>query len=244
MMQYHIGLKPGDIGKIVLLPGSPGRVKKMAQYLEKPRFVASNREYTTWAGTYKGIKIAIMSTGIGGPSAAIALEELINIGADTFIRTGTCGSLQPQIKRGDCVIATAAVRGSGTTNAYVPTEYPAVADPDLVSALTASAQMAYVDFHRGIVHCKDAFFLEDPPKLPLQNCADEYWKVLENANVLASEMESDTLFVIGSVRKVRVASLLISLGGKVENNQITGITDEMLQTLTTIPLNAIAYLRN
>lgn len=209
---YHTQLCASDIGKYILLPGNPDRVEAMAQFLDHPHFVMRNREYCTWTGELEGQTVSIVSTGIGGPSAAIAMEELIELGAHTFIRTGTCGMLQPDSRRGDLFIPTGCVRGGGTTLAYVPVHYPAVAHPDLVQALKRAATRHATRVHLGITECKDAFYLETPEKLPLGAKAEEQWRVWERANVLATEMESDTLFVIASIRNVRAASVLFGLG--------------------------------
>ncbi|MBO5753006.1 MAG: nucleoside phosphorylase [Proteobacteria bacterium] len=212
MRLYHTQLCSSDIGKYVLLPGNPDRVEAMAQYLENPRFVMRNREYCTWNGEIAGQTVSIVSTGIGGPSAAIALEELIELGAHTFIRTGTCGMIQPNSQRGDLFIPTGCVRGGGTTLAYVPVQYPAVAHPELVQALKQAAKRYTHRAFLGITECKDAFYLETPEKLPLCQHAQDQWRTWERAQVLATEMESDTLFVIASIRNVRAASVLFGLG--------------------------------
>lgn len=231
MKQYHTQLCANDIGKYILLPGNPDRVKNMAQYLDNPHFVAQNREYCTWSGELLGEKVSIVSTGIGGPSAAIAMEELIELGAHTFIRTGTCGMIQPNHQRGDLFIPTACVRGSGTTRAYVPIEYPAVAHPDLVQALKIAATARHTRTFLGIAECKDAFYLETPEMLPRCQHAKEQWEIWKRANVLATEMESDTLMVIASIRNVRTASILFGLGscdGVVEMSPMSGVETERL----------------
>ena len=163
-MQYHVHLKRGDVGRYVLLPGDPGRVPLIASFFDNAKEVAFNREYRTWTGTVAGIKVSCCSTGIGCPSTAIAVEELIKCGADTFIRIGTCGALQREVKLGDLCITTGAVREEGTTRQYVPLSYPAVADLDVTLALRQAAKNRKLPAHTGIGHCKDAFFSE-PKKL-------------------------------------------------------------------------------
>ena len=136
--QMHIQIKKCDIGRYVILPGDPARCEKIAQYFDNPKQIAQNREYTLWTGTLDGVPVAVCSTGIGGPSAAIAMEELVECGADTFIRVGTSGGIVDKVKGGDIVIATGAIRQEGTSREYLPIEFPAVADFAVVSALTAS----------------------------------------------------------------------------------------------------------
>lgn len=239
MRQYHVALERGEIGRYVILPGNPGRVEKLAKFLDNPYFVRQNREYCTWNGTLDGELVSIVSTGIGGPSAAICLEELIEIGADTFIRTGTCGGLQPEIKRSHIIIPTGSVRGGATANAYVPPQFPSLANYEIVNHLAATARELGSPYHTGIVQCKDAFYLEDPDKLPNGIKARQDWEMWVKAGVLASEMESDTLFVIGSIRKVRVGTVLISLGGRAEEGPMIGTTPEDLEHMMGCALGAI-----
>ena len=162
--QMHIQITKGDIGRYVILPGDPARCEKIAQYFDDPKQIAHNREYTLWTGSLDGVPVAVCSTGIGGPSAAIAMEELVNCGADTFIRVGTCGGMQPEVKSGDAVIATGAIRMEGTSREYAPIEYPAVADLTVTNALTASAKELGLAFHTGVVQCKDAFYGQHSPE--------------------------------------------------------------------------------
>ena len=138
--EYHVNLTKGDVGEYVILPGDPGRCEKIAQYFDNPVLVANNREYVTYTGTLNGVKVSVTSTGIGGPSAAIALEELVHCGAHTFIRVGTSGGMQKEVLGGDVVIATGAIRLDGTSKEYAPIEYPAVANFDVVMALKESAK--------------------------------------------------------------------------------------------------------
>lgn len=239
MRLYHTQLCPADIGKYVLMPGNPDRVEAMAQYLENPRFVMRNREYCTWNGEVSGQTVSIVSTGIGGPSAAIAMEELIELGAHTFIRTGTCGMLQPGSQRGDLFIPTGCVRGGGTTLAYVPVHYPAVAHPDLVLALKQAAFRHSARVQLGITECKDAFYLETPEMLPLCHQAQEQWQIWERANVLATEMESDTLFVIASIRSVRAASILFGLGSCDGTVAMSPMTQAETECLSRTAMDAL-----
>ncbi|MFP4496629.1 MAG: uridine phosphorylase [Vulcanimicrobiota bacterium] len=210
--QYHIGLKKGDVGRYVILPGDPGRVPKIASYFDEAEKVAQNREYTTYTGTVDGIKVSCTSTGIGCPSAAIALEELIRIGADTFIRVGTAGAIQPGIKLGDIVVSTAAIREEGTTRQYVPLSYPAVGDLDVAWALRKGARNLGLNCHCGIMHCKDSFYIEEPEMIPQFTHNNQLWETWQRSQVLATSMESAALFVIGSIRKVRVGEVTAIIG--------------------------------
>ena len=155
--QYHIQVAKGEVGRYVLLPGDPKRCAKIAQYFDDPVLVADNREYVTYTGTLDGVKVSVTSTGIGGPSASIAMEELYRCGADTFVRIGTCGGMQTEVKSGDVVIATGAIRMEGTSKEYAPIEYPAVADLDVTNALVYAAKEKGFSCHTGVVQCKDAF---------------------------------------------------------------------------------------
>ncbi|MBQ7153990.1 MAG: uridine phosphorylase [Synergistaceae bacterium] len=209
MKQYHIALDTQDVGKYCILPGDPGRCEKIAQYFENPRFVASNREYTTWTGTLNGEKVCVTSTGIGGPSAAIAMEELCAIGVKTFIRVGTCGGINMKVKSSDVIIATAAIRYDGTGREYAPIEYPAAADFGIVSALVESAKELGENWHTGIVQCKDSFYGQhSPQRMPVSYELLNKWEAWKRLGVLASEMESATLFVVADALGVKCGSVL------------------------------------
>lgn len=231
--QYHIQLGTGDVGRYVLLPGDPGRVPKIAAYLRNARQVAQNREYNTYTGEVDGIRVSVTSTGIGCPSAAIAVEELARIGADTFIRVGTAGTLQTDVALGDLVISTATVREDGTSLQYVPLNYPAVADFQLTMALWEAAKKLGYRAHLGITQTKDAFFTEeDDPKLPRYAEIRERWKCWQKANVLASSMESSAIFVVSSLRRLRAAEVLAVIGSTFTGQPIAkkvGI-DEAIKT--------------
>ncbi|MDY0145003.1 MAG: nucleoside phosphorylase [Kiritimatiellia bacterium] len=210
-MQYHVHLKPGDVGRYVLLPGDPGRVPLIASFFDNAKEVAYNREYRTYTGTVDGIKVSCCSTGIGCPSTAIAVEELIKCGADTFIRIGTCGALQREVKLGDLCITTGAVREEGTSRQYVPLSYPAVADLDVTLALRQAAAKLKFPAHTGIGHCKDAFFIEDKD-IPIREEIDALWNAWYRSNVISTSMESGALFVIASIRRVRAGEILATIG--------------------------------
>jgi uridine phosphorylase len=219
-VEYHIGLKKGDIGKYVLLPGDPGRVPKIAGYFDDAQEIAFNREYRTFTGTVNGIKISATSTGIGCPSTAIAVEELIKVGAEVFIRVGTAGSLQKEVDLGDVVISTAAVREDGTTRQYVPLSFPAVADIRVTNALMGAAEKLGITSHAGIVHCKDAFYTEGNTDLPLAKQIEAKWQAWYKSNVLATSMESSALFVISHIKNKMAGEILAIIGKTYEDKPI------------------------
>lgn len=206
-VQFHIQCGPGDVGRYCILPGDPGRCEVIARQFDRPRLVASNREFTTWTGELLGEKVSVCSTGIGGPSAVIAMEELHNLGADTFVRVGTCGGIALQVKSDDVVIATGAVRHEGTSREYAPIEFPAVADYRVQEALVAAAKALGKPWHAGVVQCKDSFYGQhSPERMPVRDellCKWEAWKRL---GVLASEMESAALFCCAAALGVRCGS--------------------------------------
>ena len=214
-LQYHIGLKKGDVGRYVILPGDPKRCKKIAENFDNPKLMADNREFVTCTGYLSGEKVSVTSTGIGGPSASIALEELCNCGADTFIRVGTCGGMDLDVKGGDIVIATGAIRMEGTSKEYAPIEFPAVANIDVTNALIASAKDLNATYHAGIVQCKDAFYGQhDPEKMPVSYELLNKWDAWNKLGCKASEMESAALFIVGNFRKVRVGSDFLVMGNQ------------------------------
>ena len=177
--QYHIQVAKGEVGRYVILPGDPKRCVKIAQYFDNPVLIADNREYITYTGTLDGVKVSVTSTGIGGPSASIAMEELYRCGADTFVRIGTCGGMQTEIKSGDIVIATAAVRMEGTSREYAPIEYPAVANLDVTNALVEAAKEKGFIYHTGVVQSKDSFYGQhEPEAMPARYEMINKWDVL------------------------------------------------------------------
>ena len=234
--QYHVGTKPGDVGKYVLLPGDPKRCPKIAAYFDDPVLVADSREYVTYTGTLDGVKVSVTSTGIGGPSAAIAMEELVRAGADTFIRVGTCGGMDLSVKSGDLVIATGAIRAEGTSREYAPIEFPAVADFSIVQALTASAEESGFPHHLGIVQCKDSFYGQhEPEKMPIASMLMEKWEAWKRLGCLASEMESAALFTVASYLHVRCGSVFLTVANQEREaagmeNPVVHDTDRAIQT--------------
>ncbi len=206
--QYHIQIAKGEVGKYVMLPGDPGRCEKIAAYLDDPVLVMQHREYTTYTGYLDGEMVSVTSTGIGGPSASIALEELVRCGADTFVRVGSCGGMQIDVKGGDLVVATAAVRMEGTSKEYAPIEYPAVADLTVTNALVEACDRLGFTCHAGVVQCKDAFYGQHCPEdMPVSYELENKWQAWLRMGCLASEMESAALFIAGQFLRVRVGSV-------------------------------------
>lgn len=208
--QFHIHCVEGDVGRYCILPGDPGRCKAIATHFDDAHFVAQNREYTIYTGTLLGEKVSVCSTGIGGPSASIAMEELHNIGADTFIRVGTCGGIDLDVRSGDVVVATGAIRFEHTSREYAPIEYPAVPDFGVTNALVDAARDVGVTYHTGVVECKDSFYGQhQPEKHPVSYELLNKWEAWLRMGCIASEMESAALFIAGAYRRVRVGSLFL-----------------------------------
>ena len=208
--QYHIQVAKGEVGRYVIMPGDPKRCVKIAQYLDNPVLIADNREYITYTGTLDGVKVSVTSTGIGGPSASIAIEELSRCGADTFVRIGTCGGMQPEVKSGDVVIATGAIRMEGTSREYAPIEYPAVANLDVTNALVAAAKEKGLSCHTGVVQCKDAFYGQhEPEAMPVGYELINKWEAWKRMGCLASEMESAALFIAAGKLRARAGSCFV-----------------------------------
>ncbi len=207
--QYHLHVKPGDIGKYVIVPGDPKRSAKIAAYFDNPKLIADSREYITYTGTLLGKKVSVCSTGIGGPSAAIAMEELVKVGAKYFIRVGTCGGMQLDVLSDDIVIATGAVRMEGTSKEYAPIEWPSVADYHIVNALADASRALKYNWHAGVVECKDSFYGQHSPELsPVSYELINKWKAWCALGCLASEMESAALFVVANALGVKAGTVL------------------------------------
>ena len=218
--QYHIQVTKGEVGRYVILPGDPKRCVKIAQYFDNPVLIADNREYITYTGTLDGVKVSVTSTGIGGPSASIAMEELYRCGADTFVRIGTCGGMQTEIKSGDIVIATAAVRMEGTSREYAPIEYPAVANLDVTNALVEAAKEKGFIYHTGVVQSKDSFYGQhEPEAMPVGYELINKWEAWKRMGCLASEMESAALFIVAGKLRVRMGSCLLVLANQEREKQ-------------------------
>ena len=206
--QFHIDCVQGDVGRYCILPGDPGRCESIARYFEDSVHVRTNREYTTYTGKLLGETVSVVSTGIGGPSAAIAMEELCNLGAHTFVRVGTCGGIDLSVQSGDVVVATGAVRMEGTSREYAPIEYPAVPDFAVTCALTQACRSVGKRWHTGVVQCKDSFYGQhSPQRMPVSFDLEQKWEAWKRLGVLASEMESAALFTVAAARRVRCGSV-------------------------------------
>ena len=213
--EYHIGVGKGDVGEYVILPGDPKRCVKIASYFDDAKLVGDSREFVTYTGTLNGTKVSVTSTGIGGPSASIAMEELVKCGAHTFIRVGTCGGMDIEVKGGDIVIATGAIRFEGTSKEYAPIEFPAIANLDVVNALVKASDDLNVPHHVGVVQCKDAFYGQHRPET-LPNHAEllNKWDAWLRLHTKASEMESAALFIVAQYLNVRCGSVFLTVANQ------------------------------
>jgi uridine phosphorylase len=200
-LAFHLHIKEGDVGRYVLLPGDPGRCEKIAQYFDAPHFVAQNREYVTYTGTLLGEKVSVVSTGIGCPSTAIAIEELVDVCADTFVRVGSSGSMQANVHTGDIVVVTASIRDEGTTSHYLPMEFPAVRE---------GARRLGLRFHSGISQSKDSFYGEvERTRMPMARHLDERWDAWVAGGAMCSEMESSAIFILSSIYCKRAGGVML-----------------------------------
>ncbi|MBI5305173.1 MAG: nucleoside phosphorylase [Chloroflexi bacterium] len=197
-IQKHIRCQPGDVARYVLLPGDPGRVERIAAQMDDAQEIARNREYVVVTGKTNGVDVSVCSTGIGGPAASIALEELVKVGAKVFIRVGSAGGRQDDIPIGTPVIITAAHRGEGTSKVYLPVEFPAVGDLDVTNALVAAAHETTEPYRVGIGFTRDAYYVQDKPLNEL----------LKSVGIVAAEQEASLLFIVGSARGVRVGAIV------------------------------------
>lgn len=238
--EFHLKIKPGDVGRYVLLCGDPGRCEKIADYFDEAAFVKANREYTIFTGTMEGEKVSVCSTGIGGPSLAIAVEELMHCGADTFIRVGTAGGMAVDVMGGDVVIGSGAIRMEGTTKEYAPAEYPAVADYRVVNALVDAALEAGVPYHVGVLHNKDNFYGQhSPDTMPVRDELKTKWQAFLDCGALASEMESAALFIISSIRRARAGCIVQVFAN--QTRRALGLEDPMvLDTEAAVRVGALA----
>ena len=242
-IQYHLRIKKGDVGRYVILPGDPKRVPVIASFLDNAVQIADSREYLTYTGYLEGEKVSVTSTGIGGPSASIAMEELVKCGSDTFLRMGTCGGIALPVMGGDAVIATGAVRNDGTSREYAPIEYPAVANMDIVNSIVKTAKQLKQKYHVGIVQCKDSFYGQhEPEKMPVSYELLNKWEAWKRLGVLASEMESATLFTVAGYLKVRCGSVFFVVGN--QEREALGMDNPKLHDTTQICRLAVESVRN
>ncbi|MFC4356365.1 nucleoside phosphorylase [Halobium salinum] len=218
--QYHIEVAEGEVADSVLLPGNPERVDKVVDLWDDSEEVASHREYRTATGTYDDAPISVTSTGIGSPSAAIAVEELARVGADTFIRVGSCGAIQEGMDVGDLVITRGAVRQEGTSDEYVREDYPAVASEEVVSALVAAAEELGHDYHVGLTMSADSFYAgQGRPGFEGFEAAgsEDLVSDLREANVKNIEMEASALLTVANIYGLRAGAVC-----SVYANRVTG----------------------
>ena len=245
----HIRCDEGDIGEFVLLPGDPGRASLIAEQLDGARLVATSREFTTYTGSLSGARVSVTSTGIGGPSAAIALEELVQLGARTLIRVGSCGAMQPGVHVGDLIIATGAVRDEGTSRQYAPLEFPAVASTDVVQALhDAATARGFVD-HVGVVHTTDSYYAQhEPERMPIASSLVGRHEMYQRLGVLCSEMETATVLVVGgAVLGARVGAVLAVAGNRLgaehlDSPDMIARRDQAVRDAVTTAVGAIRHL--
>ena len=240
--EYHVGVAPGEVGRYVILPGDPKRCAKIAEYFDDAHLVADSREYTTYTGYLDGVKVSVTSTGIGGPSASIAMEELVHVGADTFIRVGTSGGMDLDVEGGDLVIANGAIRAEGTSVEYVPIQFPAVADIEIINALAEAAKKLNQKYHIGVVECKDSFYGQhEPEKKPVSYELLNRWDAWCRAGAKASEMESAALFIVASYLRVRCGTILLCCGNQ-ERRKLK-MSDRIVHDTTPAIETAIEALR-
>lgn len=240
--QYHIQVGEGDVGRYVILPGDPKRCVKIAKYFDDAKLMADSREYVTYTGYLDGVKVSVTSTGIGGPSASIAMEELVMSGADTFIRIGTCGGMQTEVMSGDVVIASGAIRMEGTSREYAPIEFPAVADIRIVNALADAAERLGQNYHIGVVQCKDSFYGQHSPGTkPVSYELLDKWEAWKRLGCLASEMESAALFVVASSLHVRVGSCFLVMAN--QERERKGLANPVVHDTDTAVQVAVEALR-
>jgi uridine phosphorylase len=231
---HHLNMKKGDVGRYVMLPGDPGRCEQIASHFDDPQLIAYNREYKTYTGTLLGEKVSVTSTGIGGPSTAIAFEELIELGADTFIRVGTSGGMQPHLRPGDLAIISGAIRDEGTTEHYMPMAFPAVADIEIVNALNEAAARLDFAHHVGIAHSKDSFFGQhNPERMPVASRLLDRWRAWVQGGAICSEMEASTLFVLGSIYQKRAGGIMLIMSNQEAREEDMGRYTDLTNLLKT-----------
>ena len=239
---FHIHCAPGDVGRYCILPGDPGRVPAIAALFDDAKQVAYNREFNVWTGTLLGEKVTACSTGIGGPSASIAMEELHKCGADTFICTGTCGGIDLNVQSGDIVVATGAIRFEHTSLEYAPIEFPAVADFEIAECLAQATRALGLPLHTGIVQCKDSFYGQhDPAASPVYYELKQKWESWKRLGVKASEMESAALFVVAAALGCRCGSCFHVVWN--QEREAAGLDQKMSEDTTTSVKVAVEGLK-
>lgn len=213
--QFHVKLTPADIGKYVIMPGDPGRCELIAGYLDSPEHKGTFREYNIYSGYLEGELVTVASSGIGGPGAAILVEELANLGAEYIIRVGTCGAIDIDVLGGDVIIPTGAVRFEGTTAQYAPVQFPAVPDHEVVEYLKKAAENLQRRCHLGVIQSKDSFYGQhDPTAMPVSAELLAYWDAWKKMGALGSEMECSTLFIVGQYRRIKTGAVILALANQ------------------------------
>lgn len=241
--QFHIRCAPGEVGNYVFLPGDPGRVPKIASYLKDAVPIAQNREFTTYTGDLDGVKVSVTSTGIGGPSASIAMEELAALGAHTFLRIGTCGGMQPDLKPGTLILPTGAIRMEGTSQEYLPLAFPAVPDFSLLEQLVHAAEVKSYPYRTGVVQCKDSFYGQHAPEtMPIHRTLTDNWEAWKAGGALGSEMESAALFITAAARRLRCATVLQMIWNQ-ERTAVTRDVDQADDDMTHAIAVAVDAMR-
>lgn len=214
-VQYHIGVSEDQVGKYVILTGDPARVREIAMYLKDSSPAGKNREYESYTGYLEGEKVTVISTGIGGPSMAIALEELVRLHAHTFLRIGTSGGMELSVQGGDLCIASGAIRAEGTSRQYAPVEFPAVPHFEVLEKQIRAARQLKLSYHVGVVHSKDSFYGQhEPEKSPVKKQLIDQWEAYYALGTICSEMESSTLFIVGQALHVRTGAMFMALANQ------------------------------
>jgi uridine phosphorylase len=240
--KYHVGLAQGEVGGYVLVPGDPFRTKLIAEHLEGAEEKAWSREFRTFTGHVGDLLVSTCSSGIGGPSMAIAVEELGELGVHTFLRVGTCGAVQPHIRMGDLVVGTGAVRSEGTPDGYVPREYPAIASHDVVRACVKAAEAAQVPYHMGVVRSVDALYSDLlPDRMPRPAELRAELQMWTRAGIVANDMESATLMVVSALRGWRSGVLLLCVD-ELDTGEIHHLDPAYMHRMLDVAVDAIRRL--
>ena len=239
--KYHVGLGPGDVGDYVLMPGDPFRTPLIAKHLDDAREVAFSREYRTFTGKVDGVPVSAVSSGMGGPSVAIGVEELRELGVHTLLRVGTCGALQSEVKVGDLVVAIGSVRSEGTPDGYVPKEYPAIASLDVVNALVEAAEAKGVPYHVGLMRSVDALYADLlPDQMPRPDLRGEL-EMWTRAGVIGNDMETSTLLIVSRLRKVRAGTVCLCVD-EVGAGEIHHLDPSYMDRMLDVAVDAIRRL--
>lgn len=240
---FHLDIPLEVRVRYAVLPGDPGRVPKIAELLEEPEEIAYNREFRSIIGKLNGENVIITSTGIGGPSAAIALEELYKLGVREAVRVGTCGGISLSVIPGELVIPTAAVRMEGTSKEYAPIEFPAAADFEMTAALADAAASLGLAYRTGVIQSKDSFYGQhSPATMPVSYELENKWEAWKRLGVLASEMETAALFTVGAVRGIKTGCVLHALWN--QERRAAGFVDEESFDTSAAVRTAVAALRS